>query len=173
MKLNIEITRITKEQKETFLNLYNLYLYDLSEFTLEDPTDNNTFDPTNTYLYLERAELQSYFIEYDRKIVGFILVCASPFVPEDVDYTVQELFILKKYRGTKIASITVEKVLGQLSGKISICQLAANQRAVAFWKKYYREHHIDYVEAQERIPIDGLEGLQEIISQSFEIQRTC
>lgn len=111
MKLNIEITRITKEQKETFLNLYNLY-------------------------------------------------------------TVQELFVLKKYRGTKIASITVEKVLGQLSGKISICQLAANQRAVAFWKKYYREHHIDYVETRERIPIDGLEGLQEIISQSFEIQRT-
>lgn len=28
MKLNIEITRITKEQKETFLNLYNLYLYE-------------------------------------------------------------------------------------------------------------------------------------------------
>lgn len=171
--MNIEITRIARDQKETFLNLYNLYLYDLSEFTLEDPTNSGMFDPTNTYIYLEKDELHPYFIVNDSKIIGFILVCAPPFVPEDVDYTVQELFILKKYRGTNIASITVEKVLGQLSGKISICQLAANQRAVAFWKKYYREHHIDYVETRECIPIDGLEGLQEVISQSFEIQRTC
>jgi len=85
--LNIEITRIARDQKETFLNLYNLYLYDLSEFTLEDPTNSGAFDPTNTCLYLEKDELHPYFIVNDSKIIGFILVCAPPFVPEDVDYT--------------------------------------------------------------------------------------
>lgn len=49
--MNIEIKRIMKEQKETFLNLYNLYLYDLSEFTLDDPINNGVFDPTFPYLF--------------------------------------------------------------------------------------------------------------------------
>lgn len=33
MKMNVKITSILAEQKELFLNLFNLYLYDLSEFS--------------------------------------------------------------------------------------------------------------------------------------------
>lgn len=31
--MNVQITRIDNSQKELFFNLYNLYLYDLSEFS--------------------------------------------------------------------------------------------------------------------------------------------
>lgn len=164
----IEITRITKDQRDTFLNLYNLYLYDLSEYTAEDPEENGKFDPTNTYLYLERDELHPFFIRYLDKPIGFILVCSPPFVPEGVDYTIQELFLLKKYRGNNIASKGIEKVLDQFKGKFSIGQLEANKPAISFWKKYYQKHNIDFIEVRESIEIDGLEGLQKTVSQSFE-----
>ncbi|MDM5279170.1 hypothetical protein QUF95_17360 [Paenibacillus silvae] len=70
--MDIEITKITKDQADTFLNLYNLYLYDLSEYTCEDPKDDGKFDPTNTYLYLERDELHPFFVMNLGKPIGFL-----------------------------------------------------------------------------------------------------
>ncbi|WKL00584.1 hypothetical protein Q0F98_26655 [Paenibacillus amylolyticus] len=71
MKMNVQITSILAEQKELFLNLYNLYLYDLSEFSGEDLRKEGTYDPTNTYLYLERDELHPFLIQYEGKVIGF------------------------------------------------------------------------------------------------------
>ena len=162
----VEIRKINADQKETFLNLYNLYLYDLSEYSSEDPKENGKFDPTNTYLYLEREELHPFFMMYQEKIIGFILVCSPPFVDEGINFTIQELFILKKYRGNGIASLAVEKVLKSFIGTISIGQLEKNKPAVRFWKKYYEEHNIEYIEKQKDMDIDGL-GMQKVISQTF------
>lgn len=164
----VEINRITKDFEELFFNFYNLYLYDLSEYTGEDPQANGKFDPTNTYLYLEREELQPYWIWSGGRPVGFILVCAPPYVDEGVDFTVQELFLLKKYRGKGIANQAVEIVLGKLNGKIGVSQLEANKPAVRFWQKFYREHQIEFTEEQESIPIEGLEGVQTILTQTFD-----
>lgn len=169
--MNIEITRINKEQKDKFLNLYNLYLYDLSQYTGEDPKENGKFDSTNTYLYLEREELHPFFIMYEEKTIGFILICSPPFEPDRVDYAVQELFLLKKYRGMNIVSKGIGKVLEQFKGKISISQLEVNKPAVSFWRKFYQEHNMKYTERQENIEIEGLEGLHKVITQSIEIPR--
>ncbi|SMF79472.1 Predicted acetyltransferase [Paenibacillus uliginis N3/975] len=169
--MKIQITRIKKEQQELFLNMYNLYLYDLSEFTGEDPKDDGKFDPTNTYLYLERNELHPFFINYDGKNIGFILVCSPPFVSEGLDYTIQELFLLKKYRGLNLAAEAVSLVLDQFSGTIKIDQLERNKAAVAFWKKYYKNENIEFVEQEELIEIDGLTGKHKTISQVFVVQK--
>lgn len=166
--MNVEITRITKEQEETFLNFYNLYLYDLSVYTGEDPKENGEFDPANTYLYLERDELYPYFIINEGIPIGFVLICSPPFVSEEVNYTIQELFLLKKYRGKNLAYQAIETVLGKHKGTFSISQLEENKPAVRFWKKYYQEHNISFNEEQENIPIEGLEGLHKLITQTFE-----
>lgn len=167
--MNVDITRIQLDQKDKLLNLYNLYLYDLSQYTGEDPQDNGEFDPTNTYLYLEREELYPFFLQYEEKTIGFILICSPPFVPEGIDYTVQELFLLKKYRGMNLASKGVAKVLKQFEGKISISQLEANKPAVNFWKKYYQKYNLKIVEEEENIEIEDLEGVHKVITQTFEI----
>lgn len=169
--MSVKLERISIEQKDRFLNLYNLYLYDLSQYTGEDPKENGQFDPTNTYLYLERDELHPFFIKYEEQIIGFILVCSPPFVPEGVDYIIQELFLLKKYRGNNLASTSVAEILDRFRGKISISQLEENRPAVRFWKKYYQEHQLQYIEAQESIALNGLEGLHQIITQTIEIPK--
>jgi len=169
--MNVDLKRIQLDQKEKFLNLYNLYLYDLSQYTGEDPQDNGVFDPTNTYLYLEREELFPFFLQYEDKTIGIILICSPPFVPAGIDYTVQELFLLKKYRGMNIASKAVAKVLTHFEGKFSISQLEANKPAVNFWKKYYQEYNINIVEEERSSEIDGLEGVHKILTQTFENPR--
>lgn len=79
--------------------------------------------------------------------------------------------MLKKYRGNNLASRSVTMVLDQFRGKISISQLEENRAAVRFWKKYYQEHQLQYIEAQESIELNGLEGLYQIITQSIEIPK--
>ncbi|WP_438349990.1 GNAT family N-acetyltransferase [Paenibacillus sp. FA6] len=165
--MKVQITKITKVQKETFLNLYNLYLYDLSEFSGDELKDDGSFDPTNTYLYLEREELNPFFIIYNDKIIGFVLVCSTPFVPEGIDFIVQELFIIKKYRGMKIAAQGVSLVLERFYGKFKVDQLMNNKLAVLFWKKYYKENGINYVEKEESVEVEGLPGKLNVISQTF------
>ncbi|MCY9764377.1 GNAT family N-acetyltransferase [Paenibacillus alvei] len=168
--MNIEITQINKDQKELFLNLYNFYLYDLSEYTGDELRDDGMFDPTNTYLYLERSELFPYFIKKNGRIIGFVLVCSPPFVDENIDFAIQELFVLRKYRGKNIAKQAVELVLGALEGIIRVEQVKANNSAVRFWNKFYEEHSIlKLSEKEESFEIEGLEGIHTIIKQEFRI----
>lgn len=165
--MNVQITRIDNSQKDLFLNLYNLYLYDLSEFSGEDLLEEGKFDPTNTYLYLERAELHPFFILDEGKVIGFVLVCSPPYVDNDVDFTVQELFLVKKYRGQGLAAQAVDLVFAQFQGRFKVEQLAINQSAVSFWKKYYEQHHIEYVESEYSIEIKSVSGRHRILSQTF------
>lgn len=167
MKMNVQITSILAEQKELFLNLYNLYLYDLSEFSGEDLLEEGEYDPTNTYLYLERDELHPFLIQYEGKVIGFVLVCSPPYVPEGVDYTVQELFLVKKYRRQGLASQVIDLVLAQFQGTFKVEQLANNAAAVSFWKRYYKEHQIEYAQSEYSIEIDNIAGSHRILSQTF------
>ncbi|WP_419891640.1 GNAT family N-acetyltransferase [Paenibacillus xylanexedens] len=167
MKMNVQITSILAEQKELFLDLYNLYLYDLSEFSGEDLLEEGKYDPTNTYLYLERDELHPFLIQYEGKVIGFVLVCSPPYVPEGVDYTVQELFLVKKYRGQGLAAQAVDLVFAQFEGTFKVEQLASNAAAVSFWKKYYEQHQIEYTESAYHIEIDNIAGSHRILSQTF------
>lgn len=114
MKMNVQITSILPEQKELFLNLYNLYLYDLSEFSGEDLLEEGKYDPTNTYLYLERDELHPFLIQYEGKVIGFVLVCSPPYVPEEVDYTVR-YFV----PGQKVSRTGT----GSTSGRLGFCSI--------------------------------------------------
>ncbi|UPK45526.1 GNAT family N-acetyltransferase [Paenibacillus pabuli] len=165
--MNVQITRIDNSQKELFFNLYNLYLYDLSEFSGEELLEEGKYDPTNTYLYLERAELHPFFILYDGKVIGFVLVCSPPYVDDDVDYTIQELFLVKKYRGQGLAAQAVNLVFAQFQGRFKVEQLANNLSAVSFWKKYYEQHHIEYIESEYSIEIENVAGSHRILSQAF------
>ncbi|RRJ65237.1 GNAT family N-acetyltransferase [Paenibacillus oralis] len=167
--MDVSISEILPEHKELFLNLYNLYLYDLSEYTGEDPAEDGRFDTSNNDLYLERKELFPYFIHYSGKMVGFVLVCAPPFVPDGIDYTVQELFLLKKYRGRQVAQTAVAEVMGRLSGRVRVEQLKNNAAAVAFWRSFYKRHSIIYTETAESVEIEGLPGVHELLAQTFAL----
>lgn len=100
-------------------------------------------------------------------MIGFVLVCSPPYVDDDVDYTVQELFLVKKYRGQGLAAQAVNLVFAQFQGRFKVEQLANNRSAVSFWKKYYEQLHIEYVESEYSIEIENVAGSHRILSQAF------
>ncbi|BFH13788.1 GNAT family N-acetyltransferase [Paenibacillus melissococcoides] len=169
--MSLQIEEIHPDQKATFLNLYNLYLYELSAYTGEDIQPDGTFELSDTHLYIDRNELHPYFITYDDQLAGYILLCWPPYVPSGIDYSIQELFVLKKYRGKNLASEAVNAVLNRFPGSYSVEQLKNNIAAVRFWKKFYKEQKIDFREREDSIELEGLPGTYDMLSQTFVISK--
>ena len=129
------IQQITHTNKEQFENLFNYYLYELSAYSREDIGTEGTFEMEDISPYYRDGRLYPYFITINEKIVGFILVTSPPYVAEAVDYSVQELFVLPKYRGTSIAKDAVMQIFKLHSGRYEVGMFKLNLKAVKFWTK--------------------------------------
>lgn len=129
------IQQITDTNKEQFENLFNYYLYELSAYSREDIGAEGTFEMKDISPYFRDERLYPHFITFNEKIVGFILVTSPPYVAKEVDYSVQELFVLPKYRGTNIAKDAVMQIFKLYSGRYEVGMFKSNVKAVKFWTK--------------------------------------
>jgi len=77
------------------------------------------------------------------------------FVSQGIDFCIHEFFILRYKRRQGIGKQAIEKVLEQMKGTFEVAQLTNNQPACNFWKSFYTEQNIEYIEQVERF--DGLE----------------
>lgn len=134
-EMKATIQQITGTNKEQFENLFNYYLYELSAYSQEDIGAEGTFEMEDISPYYRDERLYPYFIKFDDKIVGFILVTSPPYVAQEVDYSVQELFVLPKYRGTNIAKDAVKQIFKLYSGRYEVGMFKSNVKAVKFWTK--------------------------------------
>lgn len=147
------IQQITEANKELFENLFNYYLYELSAYSQEDIGTEGTFEMEDISPYYRDERLYPYFITFNDRIVGFILITSPPYVAREVDYSVQELFILPKYRGTSIAKEAVMQIFKLYSGRYEVGMFKSNGRAVKFWTKLI---------AALQIPVSVEDGVTEI-----------
>lgn len=149
------IQQITDTNKEQFENLFNYYLYELSAYSREDIGTEGTFEMEDISPYYRDERLYPYFITFNEKIVGFILVTSPPYVAEEVDYSVQELFVLPKYRGTNIAKDAVIQNFKLYSGRYEVGMFKSNIKAVKFWTKMISALEIPVFVEDGFIEIEG------------------
>lgn len=147
------IQPITDTNKEQFENLFNYYLYELSAYSQEDVGTKGTYEMEDISPYYRDERLHPYFITLNDRIVGFILVTSPPYVAQGVDYSVQELFVLPKYRGTDIAKDAVMQIFTQHPGKYEVGMFKSNVKAVKFWTKLI---------AALEIPVSAEDGVTEV-----------
>lgn len=164
MNLNeIELKLVTVEMKHKLENLMSLYLHDLSEFADDLKINaNGQFEYEGMQLYFSREELKPFFICLHEEIVGFVLLNTGKFVPKDIDYSVNEFFILKGYRKKGISGAAIRKLLQLYNGKYEIGQLLQNQVALKFWRGFYKTEGIEYVEKIQIV--DGFECFTQIFT---------
>lgn len=147
MNLNeIELKIVTLETKHILENLLNLYLHDLSEFAYDLKINKNgQFEYDGMGFYFSQEELKPFFICFHDEIVGFVLLNSGKFVPKDIDYSVNELFILNAFRKKGIARAAVRKLLQIYNGTYEIAQLSRNKLAIKFWNTFYKNEGIEYI----------------------------
>ncbi len=141
-----------------------MYLHDMSEYAcfLRLAADGS-YKYQNLHYYWEKEGLSAYLIKIESEIAGFILSNRKPYIPADCDISIQEFFILKKYRGKGYGKKTALEFLRLFPGKYYIAQLIDNKPAIEFWRSVYKSIGLDY---QEREEIDS--GIK-ILTQRFTI----
>ena len=150
--MTILLKEVLESEKSILRNLYSLYLHELSNFTtnLEIGKDGLFhFEELNTFWDVDG--LSPYFIMLDDEIIGFLLLLERPFLKKSNDYGINDLFILNKYKGKGLAMQTAEVLFKEKPGQYFVMQVIENKRAVAFWKKVYRELQIETDERQDII----------------------
>ncbi|MEJ8547984.1 GNAT family N-acetyltransferase [Brevibacillus borstelensis] len=159
----MELVLCDKHQKEILLNLYQLYLHDLSEYSSYiEIGSHGLFDFGNNHLYWEKKDsLYPYLIIHNGLPVGFILLAGQPYTFPDTDYSLQEIFLLRNHRRKGLGRQAIRQLFNIHPGKYYVCQLAKNNPALSFFRNLYREFDIPY-----RDEVDLYEG-QEVAVQKF------
>ncbi|MCL1859565.1 MAG: GNAT family N-acetyltransferase [Oscillospiraceae bacterium] len=140
--MEIKIEPILIEQKSVFIQLMNLYNYDFTEFENEDINEYGYFNYSYTdYLWTD-SNRHPFFIRVDGKLAGFVLVKENSGHYVNA-HTINEFFIMKKYRRKGVGSFAAKATFDMFRGKWEVCQLPNNFPARKFWKSIISEYTED------------------------------
>ncbi|WHY55982.1 GNAT family N-acetyltransferase [Peribacillus simplex] len=162
--MNVSLNQISSDERHILKNLYSLYLHDLSEYTEGlDLSSDGAFEFDSFELIWKMEGVTPYFLKKDKTIVGFLLLLERPFLNKEYDYSINDIFILKKYRRKGIAIALVKELFKQKKGSYFVVELAKNIPAVIFWRKIFSALNIDFEEKKKMIDDE------ECLMQSFHI----
>jgi len=88
--------------------------------------------------YWEKIDRFPYFIEFDGKPVGFVLINSYTILEKNAK-TISELYVVKDYRAKGIGKETAFKSFALFPGKWEIRELKTNTQARKFWNKVIGE----------------------------------
>lgn len=159
------MTRAFRKDKELLRNLYSLYLHDLSKYTNNlDIEEDGHFHFSGFQSFWEEEGLSPYILKNEQgAVIGFLLLVERPLIKKDYDYSVNDLFILNKYRNNGYAGKVIEQLFKEKKGKHFVVQLINNKPAIQFWHSIYEKLGIQYEERVQSF------GDDECVVQSFNV----
>ena len=73
-ELDIELIKVDNNNKETFENIYEFYLYEISKYLGYDVEENGKFSDNNTRNYIYNIKREQILIKKNGKYAGFLLI---------------------------------------------------------------------------------------------------
>ena len=132
--MNIELNRVTADQKSVLNQLLELYCYDFSEYLNTDVDEKGLFKYKYQDEYFQEDDRHAFFINVDGKLAGFVLVNKDLKLAKE-GYCIAEFFILKKYRNKGLGTKAAHLAFNQFKGHWEVSVITINQPATQFWLK--------------------------------------
>ena len=134
--VDVEITQATPDDAPMLAALAELYIYDFTEFTAEDPGDDGRF-PTDWLARMwTEPEHYAFVARVDGKLAGFALVRrGSEFGNDSLPWNMAEFFVMRKYRRTGVGRTLATSMFDRFRGTWEVHQIAKNTPAQAFWRR--------------------------------------
>ena len=136
----VTLTEVPVNQRHVITNLIQLYKYDFSEFAgIGSPYGEVGAD--GRYIY---DGLDSYWREEgrfaltthaDSRLAGFILVNQWSALNRQLDHSVGEFFVLRKYRRIGVGSRAAKILFERWPGCWEVGVARYNKPALSFWRK--------------------------------------
>jgi len=115
-------------------NLVPYYIYDMSEHMGWPCTREGRFDGCDELVsHWQSAGRHAFMLRASKELAGFALVRADH-DEDDVDYSVGEFFVLRKFRRQGVGERIARQLFDRFRGRWEVLQLVRNTPAVAFWR---------------------------------------
>lgn len=144
MAIELRDARLTVVDRAWLLNVYPLYLHDLSEF---DPgyyelDERGVWQPDHLPAWLAADQDMPLLVIADERRVGFALINRkpSPHVAPAFDFRMSEFFVLRRERGRGLGTSAALAVFAQYPGRWEVSELVRNEAAIRFWRRVIGEH---------------------------------
>jgi predicted acetyltransferase len=144
---HIKLQTAAVDDKPLLRNLMQLYLYDISEFTTEDPNRHGMFDyPYLDHYWTEQGRQEEgrlpILIQINDEVAGFALINQiSHYVPRSGNTrNLAEFFIMRKWRRRSIGKVVVKEIFDTYPGHWEIKQQRENVNALQFWRNVIDEY---------------------------------
>jgi len=148
--MEIQVLKVSIQQKIVVKHLLELYKYDFSEFDNVDVDEQGSYG--YTYLdnyWTEPDERFPFLVKVDGKYAGFALIRK---IKKGIDfyYSMAEFFIMKKYRKNGIGRHAAFQLFNIFSGHWEVAEIEENLSAQKFWRKVISEYtNNDYKEFEK------------------------
>ena len=122
---------VTPDEEAMLLNLWQLYMADLSEFRESSVTVNGQYRDDRMRTYFAYDEHWAYQIMHQGELAGFALIRKS----EPETYLIGEFFILSDFRKRGVGTAAVTEILRKFNGNWQIPFQTENSKAAKFWRQ--------------------------------------
>ena len=139
----VTLRQVPESQSQIITNLMQLYKYDFSEFA-EVGSRYGEVGPDGPFTY---EGLDSYWrengrvpliVQADGGLAGFILVNRWSPLNRELDHSVGEFFVLRKYRRIGVGSRAAKGLFERWPGRWEVGVAWYKKPALSFWRKAIR-----------------------------------
>ncbi len=124
------------EHRSVVERLNQLYLYDFSEFGSRDVGPDGLYEASYLDGFWSRQGRHAFLLEVDGRHAGFALVST----PDDGAHSIEEFFVMRKYRRKGIGASAATQLLDMFPGEWKVHQFASNVAAREFWRRVIDAH---------------------------------
>ncbi len=131
--MEVTLREIEPQSRGVVENLFQYYVYDMSEFMGWSPNESGIYSFPSSLLdaYWAQNDHYPYFIFVGTELAGFALVRKYP--SNTAIYDIGQFFVLRKFKGQGIGKNALERVLKAFPGQWQIRVLVENTGALRFW----------------------------------------
>jgi predicted acetyltransferase len=146
--MTVELVLADSSQRQTIDELMQMYLYDLSAFTDDQPDDEGRFHYPYLSHYWQEPDRFPYLILGQGELAGFALVrgIMDP-VNGDKLMEMAEFFVTKSYRRKGVGARAARLIWNEFPGKWQVRVFARNDRACKFWRRTISDANAGFVES--------------------------
>jgi predicted acetyltransferase len=133
--VRVSLKRATQDDAPLLENLLELYIHDLSDVFSVLPGPDGRFGYDKLPLYWSEPDRRyAFLIEYQTRVVGFVLVTrGSPASENPDDLDVAEFFVLRGYRRLGVGRQAAVALWDSLPGQWVVRVAEANRAGQRFW----------------------------------------
>jgi len=141
--MKIDIEKIESKDKSILINLFQLYLHDITASLPMNVNEHGLFEYNEIDFYFnDDKNHHAFFIRSDDKYIGFVLIDNNFMVldQKENNYDLSEMFILNAYKNKRIGREVAVRIFDMFKGNWEIKPVPRSESARRFWERTIKDY---------------------------------